>query len=224
MLPSGRNADQRLNHPPAPKVRMNPNWMPINTLAQPSPLTVHKNGAIPVEGDEACREAGEGLVDVDATLVANGQAAKSVEPSMGALHDPAVAAELFAALDTLAGDARDDPACAALLPTRLGIVGLVGMQLVGASARSAAPARAQRCNGIEGRRHLLAIVTVGLGQSQAERRAAGVGDEVALRARLAPVRRVRAGGRPPFWPGQRHCPGSPNASAVADRCESVGVP
>ena len=120
---------------------------------------------------------------------------------MGALNDPAVAAELFAALDPFAGDARDDPTRPALLATRLGLVGLVGVQLVGASARPTASARAQRRDGIEGRSHLRAVVPVGACQPQAERRAAGVGDEVALRARLAPIRRVRAGGRPPFLAG-----------------------
>ena len=154
-----------------------------------------------VECDEAGGEAGEGLVDAGAAFVADGQAAEAVEPSVGALDDPAVAPKLFAAFDALSGDARHDPARPALLPPRLGIVGLVGVQLVGASARSATPARAQWRDGIEGRGHLRAVMPVGARQPQAERRAASVGDEVALCARVAPVRRVRAGGRPPFLAG-----------------------
>lgn len=38
-----------------------------------------------VEGDEACGESGEGLVDVAAPLVADGQAAEPVELSVGTL-------------------------------------------------------------------------------------------------------------------------------------------
>ncbi len=44
-------------------------------------------------------------------------------------------------------------------------------------------------------------MAVGTGQNEAERRATRVGDKVALGLRLAPVRRVRAGGRPPFFAG-----------------------
>ena len=59
---------------------------------------------------------------------------------MGPLHDQAMATEPFTALDALAGDARHDPARPALLPTRLGIVGLVGAQLVRPPARATAAA------------------------------------------------------------------------------------
>ena len=156
-----------------------------------------------VEGDEAGGEACEGLVEVGSALVADGQAAEAVEPSVGLLHDPAVATELLAVLDALAGNARDDPARPAPLSSCLGIVSLVGVQLVGALARSAAPTRTERRNSIQGRRHFWAVVPAGAHQPHAERRAAGAGDEGALRARLAPVRRVRAGGRPPFLAGTK---------------------
>lgn len=48
----------------------------LERLTEPSDL---------VDGDEACGEAGEGLVDVGASLVADGQAAETIEPSVGAL-------------------------------------------------------------------------------------------------------------------------------------------
>lgn len=155
-----------------------------------------------VQGDEACSEGREGLVDVVSAFVAHGQAAETVEPSVGPLDDPAVTAEFLAALDTLAGDARDDAACTTLLPPDPCIVSFVGVQLVRPVPRSAAPTRAQRRNGIEGGRHLRAVVPIGARQEEAERRAAGICDEVALRARLAPVRRVRASGRAPFFAGK----------------------
>lgn len=59
------------------------------------------------------------------------------------------------------------------------------MQFVGASAWSAAAAVAQGRDEVEGGCHLRAIVPVGAPQPQAERRAAGIGDEVALGTRLA---------------------------------------
>jgi len=59
-----------------------------------------------VQGDEACSEGREGLVDVVSAFVAHGQAAEAVEPSVGSLDDPTVASELLAALDTATRDAR----------------------------------------------------------------------------------------------------------------------
>jgi hypothetical protein len=47
-----------------------------------------------VEGDETGREAGERLIDVGASLVADGQATEAIEPGVGAFDHPAVAAEL----------------------------------------------------------------------------------------------------------------------------------
>ena len=154
-----------------------------------------------VEGDEACGEAGEGLVDVAAPLVADGQATEAVEPSVGPLDDPAVTPEPLAALDAFAGDARYDPARPTLLAPRPGIVGLVCVQLAGPPAWSPAPSISQGRDGVEGLGHHHAVVPVGPAQAEAERRAARIGDEVALRTRLAPVRRVRAGGRAPFLAG-----------------------
>lgn len=96
-----------------------------------------------VEGDEACGEAGESLVDVSAPLVANWQPVEAAEPSMGPLHHLAVAAEPLAAVDAVACDVRRDLACAELPPAGSGIVGLVSVQLVGVSARPAQATTAQ---------------------------------------------------------------------------------
>src|SRR4051812_27530896 len=49
----------------------------LERLTEPSDL---------VEGDEACGEAGEGFVDVGASLVTDGQAVEAVEPSVCPLH------------------------------------------------------------------------------------------------------------------------------------------
>jgi hypothetical protein len=147
-----------------------------------------------VESDEGGSEAGEGLVDVGASLVADRQAAEAVEPSVCALHHPPVPAQPLAAVDAAARDARHNPTRSTLMSARSGVVGFVGVQLVGSPSRPSPSAVAQGRDGIEGRRHHHAVVPVGPTQADAERRAAGIGDEVAFRARLAPVRRVRAGG------------------------------
>ena len=100
--------------------------------------------------------------------------------------------ELLAALDAVARDARHDPARPALPAPRPGVVGFVGVQLVWTEARASAPAVAQGRDGVKCLGHHHAVVPVGPGQAEAERRTTRVGYAVALRARLAPVRRVRA--------------------------------
>lgn len=154
-----------------------------------------------VECDEAGSEAGEGLVDVGASLVADRQAPEAIEPSVRALHHPSVPAQSLAALDAAACDARYNPTCPALVSARSSVVGFVGVQFVRAVSRPAPPTVAHGWDSIEGRCHHHAVVPVGSTQADAERRTTRVGDEVALRARLAPVRRVRAGGRAPFMDG-----------------------
>ena len=126
---------------------------------------------------------------------------ESVEPGVGALHDPTVATELLAALDTATSDAWDDSARPAFVPTLSGIVSFVGVQLVRAASRSSSSTTPQRRDGIKSRRHNDAVVAVGPAQAEPERSAARVGDEVTALARLAAVRRVRAGGRPLFLAG-----------------------
>ena len=164
----------------------------LERLTEPSDL---------VEGDEAGGEACEGFVDVGALLVADGQAAEAVEPRVGTLDDPAVTAEPLAALDAASRDAGHDPPGPALLPPGLGVVGFVSVQLAGSATRSPAPSAAQGRDGVERRGHQRAVVPIGARQEDAERCAAGVGDHVALRARLAAIRRVRAGVRAPFMDG-----------------------
>jgi hypothetical protein len=154
-----------------------------------------------VESDEAGSEAGEGFVDVRTSLVAHGQPTEAIEPSVRALHHPPVPAQPLAALDAAACDARYNPTRPALVSARFSVVGFVSVQLVRPLSRPAPSTVAHGWDGIEGRCHHHAVVPVGPAQAKSERRTARVGDEVALRARLAPVRRVRAGGRALFFAG-----------------------
>ena len=151
-----------------------------------------------VECDEGAGQRREGEVDVRAAFVADGQAAESSQPRQRTLDDPTVAAQALVALDPTARDTRYDPADSAFLAAAAVVVGFVGVQLAGPMAWAATAARAYRRDRVERRNELGAVVGVAPGQDNAERCAAGINDEVALRARLAPVGRVRADRRPPF--------------------------
>lgn len=120
-----------------------------------------------IDGDEAGSEAGEGLVDVGTSFVADRLAAEAVEPSVRALNHPPVTAHLFAAVYATPADARHDPACPAFVPARSSIVGFVGVQFVRPVSRPPPPTVAQGWDGIEGGSHHDAVVPVGPAQVEA---------------------------------------------------------
>lgn len=130
-------------------------------------------------------------MDVGPSLVADGEAAELGEPSQRALHDPPVPAQTLAALDAATGDAVLDATAGERLTAAAVIVGLVGVQPGRAFARSS-PALADRRHSIHHRLEHPAVVHVGPRQLQRERDALRIGEDVTLRARLAPVGRVRA--------------------------------
>ncbi len=132
-------------------------------------------------------------MDVGAPFVTNLQAAIAVEPRARSFHDPAVAAEPLARLDALARDARRDASPAQLSPQRGRVVSLIGVQLLGALARAAPPATLDGPDGVHDFEHHLGVVDVGRAQARRERDAFGVDHKMALRARFASIRRIRAG-------------------------------
>ncbi len=152
--------------------------------------------------DDCACEGGEGEVQVGATFVADGETAEAGKPRQGALHDPAVASQALAALDAAPGYPRRDAASPALAPTAAMIVALVSVQLVWSASRATAPTCAHARHRIQRGGQHAAVVAVGPGEPQAERCAVGVHDKVALRPRLAPVRRVRARRETPFFAGR----------------------
>src|SRR5579875_2485221 len=87
-----------------------------------------------VEADQSTAEGEEGMMDVGAALVADGQAAEAVEPGQRALDDPAVPAEPVRALDTPPSNARFDVTPAAGPAAGRIIISLVGVQLIGSAA------------------------------------------------------------------------------------------
>ena len=121
-------------------------------------------------------------MDVGAAFVADGEAPEAPEPGEAALHHPAVPTKTLAVLDTLAGDAGRDAALAASLSAWLVVIGFVGVQLLWSSTWPATAAAAEAGHGIERWRQHLAVMPVGGAQDEAERRALGIGDAMALGA------------------------------------------
>jgi hypothetical protein len=137
-------------------------------------------------------------MDVGTSLVADGKAAEAMEPRNRPLDDPSVPTEALAVLDASARDARSDAAGTTDHPTEDVVVGLVGVKLVRARARSAA-ADLDRRQLVEHRPEHLAVVQIGAREVRREWDAAPVYDDVVLGSELSAVRRVRAGlFTPPF--------------------------
>lgn len=138
-------------------------------------------------------------MNIGPAFVADGEPAAAIEPGERALHAPAIAPELAAGVDLAPRQARDNVAFAALGAAEAMIIGFVAMQLVGAPPRPAAwPA--DRRDRVEHRREQAAVVDVGRAYERGGRGAVAVDHNMALRARLAAIRRVRPGSPPPFSP------------------------
>jgi hypothetical protein len=141
--------------------------------------------------DDGGGEMVEGLMDVGATLVADGEAAEAGEPGERALDNPTVAPQALGTVDAAPGDARHDPAVAAGPVAGGVVVGLVGVELGGPAPRPPA-ALSDRPHRIQHRREHAAVVPVGGAQAQAERDAVRVDQEMTLAARTAAIGWVRA--------------------------------
>ena len=131
------------------------------------------------------------MVDVEASFVADGEAAEAVQPGEGPLDHPAVTAELLAGLDTASCDAGLDASSLAGPTASTKVVGLVGVELRRPSSGPAS-LTADRRNSIQQFIEGFAVVDVGSGQKEGERDALPVGDEVALGPRSAAVGRIGA--------------------------------
>ncbi len=144
------------------------------------------------EADERTAEIEEGLVEVVAALVADGEAAEVVQPGEGAFDDPAVAAEAGGALDALAGDADLDAAPVEVAAAVRVVVALVGVQLGGPLAT--VPVRLPDAwDRLDQRGEDGVVGAVGARDAAGEREALALDDEVVLGAGFGAVGRVRAG-------------------------------
>ena len=171
-------------------------------------------------------------MDIGAAFVADGKPAEAIEPGLGSLDHPAMAAEFFAAVDTAPCDAVDDAASSASGAAGSCVIGFVGMQLGGPEARPATPAL-DGGNGVEGAFQPSAVVVVGRADQADQRSASSVDHNMALRARFAAIRRVRAAFASPFFAGtedvssaarlQSICSARPSRSRRA-RCRRSHTP
>ena len=149
-----------------------------------------------VPADEHAAEGEEGLMDIGATFVADGEAAKAMEPRVRAFDDPAEDAEAAAVRRSAPREDRDDALRAQPVAMRLGVVAAIALDHIGPAPGPAAPAADRRQRGDE-RIELRDVVDVGGGHLRDERDAARIGDEVVLGTRLAAIGWVRSSFFPP---------------------------
>src|SRR5262245_40957124 len=153
-----------------------------------------------METDKGAAEGEEGLMDVRPAFIAHGQAAIAVEPGERAFHDPPMSAQFLAGVDAFAGDAHADVALRQGPATARNVVGLVGMALVWPLA---APTRRglDRRNGVPDRLEDRRVVTIGARQERGEWESSALDHTMALRARFAAIRGIRADGFAPLLAG-----------------------
>ena len=132
-------------------------------------------------------------MEVIASFVANEEAAIAVQPGEGTLDDPTVASELRFRLDAGASDARGDVSASERLAPGTAVVGLVGVEFGGASAR-ATTRTFDRRNGIDGIEEHGSLIDIGGRLEAHQRDALSVGYQMVLRPGLTTVGRVRADG------------------------------
>lgn len=125
-------------------------------------------------------------MDVGAAVVADEEATALVEPGEAAFHDPAFFPEAGAVRCFAAGDHGCDPAGADEAAVLVVVVAAVGKQNGGSSAWSPGPALHGR-HAVEQSGQHERVVAVGTGQEPGQRHPVGVGQEVMLAARAAPV-------------------------------------
>jgi len=136
-------------------------------------------------------------MDVLASFIADGETAEAVKPCQCALHHPAMPSQALTVVHTAAGNPGHNGAPPAFRTAAPMIIGFVGVQLM-RPAPGTSPPMAHRRHRIEGGCKHQAVVPVSPTQAQAEWRARPVDHNMALRARFAAIRRVRAGGSAPF--------------------------
>jgi hypothetical protein len=147
--------------------------------------------------NQCAGDAGEGQEVLGLALVATMQSAASGQPGHGELDLPPVPAQPLRGLHTLAGQAVDDSSFSEPAAQVVVVITLVSVQLGGpAPPRPAArPDRRDPADqGLQG----LAVVGVGPRDRHGQGQTGPVGDQVDLRALLAPVDRIRTRQLPPL--------------------------
>jgi hypothetical protein len=131
-------------------------------------------------------------MDVISPFIANLGRTIAIEPGQGALHDPTRAAQALAGLDLAPRNARGDTSLSQSLPASRIVVPPVGVQFVRSLSWSSTPSF-DRLNGIKRCLQHIGIMDFGDRQAYGEWDSVSVGHNVALRARFAAIRSIRAG-------------------------------
>ena len=129
-------------------------------------------------------------MDVGATLVAYAQAAEVIEPGQGALDYPAVATQALAGVDALARDTDPDVPLGEGPAAAGDVVTLVSVQLVRALAATPVGLPDRR-DGVEKGLEDDGVMAISAAQEVGEGKASALDHNMALRARFAPIRRIR---------------------------------
>jgi hypothetical protein len=155
------------------------------------------------------------------------------EPGEAAFHHSPMSAKMGAALHTTSRDPWLDPTDTALPATTSVIIALVGVKSVRALARPTTVSGSHALHGVQRGHQHHAVVSVSAAQDNAERRTAGVRDEVAFYAGPAAIRWVRTDFPAPFFAArlalsraarlQSSCPASFSRSS-STRCSWAQTP
>ena len=137
-------------------------------------------------------------MDVCPAVVADEEASALVEPGEAALDDPAFAAQTGAVLGQAARDQRSNAAFADEPAVLVVVVAAVAQKHVGPPSGSARPAADGRHPVEQGRQHE-GVVAVRACQQPGQRHSGGIGQEVVLAARPAPVDGARPDLAAPFF-------------------------
>ena len=136
-------------------------------------------------------------MDVIASLVANPESSEAAEPGQRALGNPTLAPKSLLRLDAPSRDAPLDAPSSQRLATLGEVVSLVRVQLLGTLSRTTS-GTLDRLDAIDQLLEQHRVVDVGRREPRRERDALALDHNMALRARFAAIRRIRAGfGAPP---------------------------
>ena len=153
-----------------------------------------------LEADEAAAEGEEGLMDISPPFVADREAPEAIEPGERALDDPAVATQAVAGVDAFTRNADLDVATAQGGSAPRIVIALIRMEFDRPLA-SLSGGRLGRGDGIQQQLEDLRVVAIGSSQERGKREAAPLDHNMALRARFAPIRWIRADGVAPLLAG-----------------------
>jgi len=132
-------------------------------------------------------------MDVTPALIAYLQAPVAIDPRQGPLHYPPVSSELLARFNATPSNSRGYAPLPQGLAASREVVSLLSMQLLRAFARAPTRRLADRRDSIHDFFEDLRVMDIGRRVDHRERDSAPVANNMALRALLSLIRRIRSG-------------------------------